>query len=326
MVTALDSPATPWSLGLIALNVLLEELGVPIPAAPALMFSGSLASKHAAWAAATFVVSILVCVVTDVAWYASGRRYGGRIMRLLCRISISPDSCVRDTQARFESWGAKMLVVSKFVPGLGLIAPPLAGALRMRWTTFVALSTLGSTLWVALFFLLGALLTPEIEALRPYVHRAWGRALMILVGLLAAYLLFKWWRRWRLIASLRMARIEVAELATLLQQQPSPLILDVRSNSAFALEPRSIPSSLRVPPDEVTERLRDIGRDREVVLYCTCPNEATAARIAQLLMRHGFRRVRPLLGGLDAWIAAGHPYTSATAAPAAEAPRALAES
>ena len=324
MLSAVDSPATPWSLGLIGLNVLLEQLGMPLPAAPALMLAGSLSGAHELWAAAVLAAAIGICIITDVGWYMSGRRYGGRIMRLLCRISISPDSCVRDTQTRFESWGAKVLLVAKFIPGLSLISPPLAGALRMPLSSFVLLSALGSTLWVGTFFALGALLRPEIEALRPYLHRAWGRALVGLAVLLAAYLLFKWWRRWRLIVTLRMARIEVSELATLLQQQRPPLVLDVRSHTAYALEPRAIPSSLHVPPDEVHVHLRDVERDREVILYCSCPNEASAARVAQLLLRLGFRRVRPLLGGLDAWIAAGYPYTKAAAA--AQAPAVLTES
>jgi rhodanese-related sulfurtransferase len=105
---------------------------------------------------------------------------------------------------------------------------------------------------------------------------------------------------------LRMARINVAELYELIQAGASPVIVDVRSITARALEPRWIPGALHVPLPEVAHRLKELPRDREIVLYCTCPSEASAARVARILMNHGFKRVRPLFGGLDAWVAAGY--------------------
>jgi membrane protein DedA with SNARE-associated domain/rhodanese-related sulfurtransferase len=306
-----DLAVDHWALGLILLNVLLDQIGLPVPAAPALIFAGSIATAWGLGSAELLCGAIALCVVSDVGWFMAGRRFGGRIMRLLCRISISPDSCVRDTQLRFARWGGKVLLVSKFVPGISLISSPLAGALRMTWSTFLTFSVLGSALWVGTLFTLGALLAPQIDALLPHLAAARGRVALVVGLLLALYILVKLWQRWRLLATLRMARITVVELHGLIQADRGPLVLDVRSHTALAVEPRSIPNALHAPPEEIAERLHGVDRDRDVVLYCTCPNEASAARAARLLMRNGFRRVRPLLGGLDAWVDAGYPVADA---------------
>jgi rhodanese-related sulfurtransferase len=126
------------------------------------------------------------------------------------------------------------------------------------------------------------------------------------VILLAAYIAFKWWERSRFYKLLRMARISAADLYELIQEGASPVIIDVRSITARALEPRWIPGALHVPLQDVARRLKELPRDRDVILYCTCPSEASAARVAKILMNHGFKRVRPLHGGLDAWVAAGY--------------------
>jgi len=116
----------------------------------------------------------------------------------------------------------------------------------------------------------------------------------------------------RFYRTLRMARISVAELYDLIQAGAAPVIVDVRSPTGRALEPRWIPGALHVPLQAVSEHIRELPRDKDIILYCTCPNEASAARVAQILVNNGFKKVRPLHGGLDAWIAAG--YAVATVA------------
>jgi membrane protein DedA with SNARE-associated domain/rhodanese-related sulfurtransferase len=290
----------------VFVNVLMEQLGLPVPATPLLLVAGAAAAPDIYRAVEVFIVATSTCVLTDVGWFLAGRRYGNRVMRLLCRISLSPDSCVGDTHRRFEHWGGKALVIAKFVPGLTVIAVPLAGAHHMRWPRFLALSALGSTLWIAAPLVLGALAAPQISALLVRLGQFGSRTVMLLAALLTAYILFKWWQRRRLYAQLRMARIEPTELQTLLKRQPAPTVLDVRSRSARALDPRSIPNAVQVPLEEVATRLAALTPEVEVIVYCTCPNEASAARVAKLLIRHGIVCVRPLRGGLDAWIAAGY--------------------
>jgi len=294
-----------FGLTFVFANVLLEQLGLPVPAVPTLLVAGALAADGRLPGGALAVLALLACVIADSSWYAAGRLYGNKVMRLLCRISLTPDSCVSQTQERFERWGNNALVMAKFVPGLSIIAPPLAGAARMGVLRFLGWSTLGSLLWVIAALGLGALLRHQIVALLPRLKDLGSLAAEVLGALLALYIAFKWWERQRFYSMLRMARISVTELARLIDSGAAPLIVDVRSATARALQPQSIPGALQISLHEIGGRVRHLPRDRDIVLYCTCPNEASAAQVAKVLIDHGFTRVRPLYGGLDAWIAAG---------------------
>lgn len=298
--------SSQFGLALVVGNVLLDQIGFPVPAVPTLIVAGAVAADRPWWGGELFLGAAAACVIADAGWYVAGRLYGNRVMKMLCRISLSPDSCVSDTQLRFERWGANAIVIAKFVPGLAIIAPPLAGALRMGFLRFLALSALGAALWVGAFLGAGMLLKPQIDRWLPRVADFGGMAVAVIGVLLAGYITFKWWERHRFYAMLRMARISVAELYQLMEAQRAPLIVDVRSPSARALEPRRIPGALHLPLDQVSTHVRELPRDRDIVLYCTCPNEASAAKVAKLLIDQGFVRVRPLHGGLDAWIAAGY--------------------
>jgi rhodanese-related sulfurtransferase len=198
------------------------------------------------------------------------------------------------------------LLFAKFVPGLAIIAPPLAGATGMGWARFIAYSTLGAMIWVGSALAVGALLKPQIEFVLPHLQRVGALAAAVIGALVALYVGFKWVQRRRFFATLRMARITVTELYRLIEAGAAPLVVDVRSDTARTLEPRRVPGALTITLQEVAQQLQQLPRDREIVLYCTCPNEASAALVARELMRAGFKRVRPLHGGLDAWIAAGY--------------------
>jgi membrane protein DedA with SNARE-associated domain/rhodanese-related sulfurtransferase len=294
-------------LSVVFLNVLLEQLGLPLPAMPTLIVAGALAADRQLPALAVCGLALGACVIGDCAWYFAGRIYGGRVMRLLCRISLTPDVCVSETQTSFERWGSKALIVAKFVPGLSLVAQPLAGATRMRLSRFVLYSGLGSTLWIAAALLVGVLLKSQIVRLLPKLADVGSAAFAILLVLFVAYLAFKWRERRRFRAAVHMARISVHDLYERMRGERAPVVVDVRSMTATTLALRRIPGALHVPVHEVGRHVEKLPRDREIVFYCTCPNEASAAQAARLLMNHGFHRVRPLHGGLDAWIAAGYP-------------------
>jgi membrane protein DedA with SNARE-associated domain/rhodanese-related sulfurtransferase len=297
---------SPIGLGFVFLNVLLQQLGLPVPVVPTLVVAGAVAASGRMSAPALYALAVAACLIADGTWYYAGRTYGGRVMSLLCRISLSPDSCVSQTQGAFERWGAKALVVAKFVPGLALIAPPLAGATRMHVGRFVLFSALGASLWVGAALLGGALLHTQIERLLPQVAQIGGAAAAVLVLLLFSYIAYRWWERRRFLAALDMARISVEELRQQMDTGAAPLVVDVRSSTARTLELRRIPGALHVPVQDAARHLSELPRDREIILYCTCPNEASAAKVARLLMNNGFERVRPLKGGLEAWIDAGY--------------------
>ena len=310
MTNDLGSAVSQDGLPIVFANVFVEQIGVPVPAIPTLVVAGAFAAGGKLSIVAVFVVALVACVIADVAWYIAGRIYGNRVMRLLCRISLTPDSCVSQTQERFETWGLKALLIAKFVPGISLLAPPLAGATRIGWLPFLVFNTIGGALWVAAGMGGGMLLGSQIERLLAYLARYGSIAVAIIVAIVVGYVAFKWWERHRFYTMLRMARIGVDELYRLMDAGQTPLIVDVRSQIARSLEPRYIPGALHLPMHGFEEHVKELPRDREIILYCSCPNEASAAQVAKLLIDNGFVRVRPLLGGLEAWIAAGHPVDS----------------
>ena len=306
MTQDLVSLVSHYGLAVVFISVLVEQLGLPVPAIPVLVVAGALAADGKLSAPGLFAVALLACLIADTAWYVAGRLYGNRVMKTLCRISLTPDLCVSQTQTRFERWGINALVLAKFVPGLAMIAPPLAGATRIGWPPFLLFNTLGSALWVGAGLGGGMLFKPQVEYLLEKMEHAGSVAIFILVTLLAGYVAFKWWERHRFFAMLRMARINVDELYRLMDAGQAPVIVDVRSATARAIDPRQIPGALHVPLHAVDQHAKELSRDSEIILYCTCPNEVSAAEAAKLLMRSGFTRVRPLHGGLDAWTAAGY--------------------
>jgi membrane protein DedA with SNARE-associated domain/rhodanese-related sulfurtransferase len=311
-----------YGLLVVFANVFVEQIGVPVPALPTLVVAGAFAIGGKLSIVAVFAVAVLGCLLADIAWYLAGRYYGNRVMRMLCWISLTPDSCVSETQAQFERWGLNVLLIAKFVPGISLLAPPLAGAARIGWLPFLGFNTAGAALWVAAGMGGGMLLGAQIERLLGYLADYGADAVVLIVLLVAGYIAFKWWERHRFYAMLRMARISVDELHRRMDAGEAPLVVDVRSHTARTLEPRHIPGALHLPLQGFEAHIAELPRDREIILYCSCPNEASAAQVAKLLMNHGFVRVRPLLGGLEAWIEAGHPVESlsARAAAVAESP------
>src|SRR5436190_1125292 len=294
-----------YGLMLIFINVLLEQVGLPVPAVPTLIVAGAAAATGQLSPAAVFGVAVLGCYIGDGLWFAGGRIYGRRVLRLLCRVSLSPDSCVSQSEYHFERWGKAVLIVSKFVPGLSAVAPPLAGAMRMGWPSFIFLNGIGIALWTALPIGAGMLFSSEIERVIEALERYGLLGVELLGALLAAYIALKWWERQRFYRALRLARITVDELRGLIQGGKQPVVVDVRAPVARKSEARFIPGALLMSTEEIDERLRALPKDRDIIFYCTCPNEASAAQIAKRLIGMGYTRVRPLAGGLDAWIAAG---------------------
>jgi len=295
-----------YGLLIVGANVLVDQIGLPVPAYPTLVVAGAIAADGHLAAGPLYLLCVIACLLADCGWYLVGQIYGIKVLKLLCRISLEPDSCVSQTQSRFERWGINSLVIAKFVPGLAIIAPPLAGAMRIGWRKFIVLSTLSAAIWVGSGIAAGMLFRSQIDKLLLHLDRFGAFAGIIIAGLLAGYIAFKWWERARFYRLLRMARISVPELYDLIQTGAQPVIVDVRSHTAKSVEPRSIPGARHIPLQEVGRHIADLPRDRDIVLYCTCPNEASAARVAKILMNHGFKKVRPLHGGLDAWVAAGH--------------------
>jgi membrane protein DedA with SNARE-associated domain/rhodanese-related sulfurtransferase len=321
------SLVTQYGLALVFVNVLVEQIGLPVPAVPTLIVAGALAAQGQFSATAVLVLAFTACTIGDGFWYAAGRIWGRRVMRLLCRISLSPDTCVRQSEVRFERWGGLTLVLAKFIPGLSAVAPPLAGAMRLAPGPFFFWNSVGVALWAGTAVGAGLVFHAQVSELLVRLEGLGAIAVGALAALLAGYVALKWWERRRFYKALRVARIGVDELRRLMRAAERPVVVDVRSPSVRALDPRYIPGALVMELDEVEQRLDRLPADRDVIFYCTCPNEASAAAVAKRLIGLGYVRVRPLAGGLDAWIGAGYEVElravpAAAPAPVEEAPAA----
>ena len=212
----MDRLIAEYGLALVFANVLLEQVGLPIPAIPTLVVAGALAAEGGFSPLAIFAVAFVACMIGDVIWYLAGRRYGRRVMTLLCRVSLSPDSCVRQTEFRFERWGKLTLVLSKFIPGLSTIAPPLAGAMRLGWPSFLLLNGLGVVIWAGTAIAAGMAFHTEINEFIVRLEGLGTLAAEAVGVLLGGYIALKWWERRRFYKMLRIARIGVDELRALM--------------------------------------------------------------------------------------------------------------
>jgi membrane protein DedA with SNARE-associated domain/rhodanese-related sulfurtransferase len=300
-----------YCLVVVFINVLAEQAGTPLPAYPTLVITGALAYRGEYSMAALLLVAVAAALAADFGWYLAGRRHGRKVMTILCRMSLSPDSCVRQTESIYLRWGAASLVVAKFIPGFASIASGLAGTTGTRRASFLLFDALGAMLWAGSAIFLGSLFSTTIDDLLNVLEQLGKGGVLLILAAFAVFIVGKWWQRLRFIKSLRMARISVGELYRLLQQGDRPAIVDVRS--PMAQQGGRIPGAVVVAHDAVDTFAADVPSDGEVIVYCACPNEASAARVAKQLMQKGYRRVRPLHGGIDAWIAAGYSLESTPA-------------
>ncbi|MBC8058473.1 MAG: VTT domain-containing protein, partial [Rhizobiales bacterium] len=221
-----------YGLLVVFVNILLQQLGAPLPGYPTLMITGALAARGELSGPALLGIAVAACLIADNIWFAIGGWNGRRVLRTLCRISLSPDGCVRQTESIFTRFGAPSLVVAKFVPGFASVATALAGAMRIPRASFLLFDTLGALLWVGVGLALGWLFAPAIGEIAAVLSQfgQWGLAVIGLV--IASFIGAKAWQRHRFNVKLRMARLTVETLAELLDRGEQPLIVDVRSNTS----------------------------------------------------------------------------------------------
>jgi membrane protein DedA with SNARE-associated domain/rhodanese-related sulfurtransferase len=281
--------------------VFIEQMGIPLPATPWLLAAGALAATDQLNLFAVVISASLGSTLSAAIWFYLGRHYGSRVSNLLCRISLEPDSCVRRTQNIFTRYGARGIIVAKFIPGLSTLMSALAGNSGIKASQFLLFDGLASLLYAAGFAFLGVLFSNQLEQIISALESLGGGALALVVGMLALYIGYKFFRRHQLLRELRMARITVDELNELLKSGGNPIVLDVRGLAEIEREPLLIRTALHMTLDEVETRHQEIPRDRDIILYCSCPNEESAAHVALSLRRKGIVRVKPLLGGIDAW-------------------------
>ncbi len=294
-----------YGLALVFVNVLLLQAGLPVPAYPTLIVTAALAARSPYTLAGLLGTAVVASAIGNLAWYLAGRRLGGGVLKTLCRVSLSPDSCVRQTESIFERWGAPSLMFAKFVPGFASVATAMAGVVRIPLWRFVLFDAIGAALWSGVAIALGYVFRNAVGEVIAVFEQLGRIGIVLLIAAFVAFVVMKWVQRQRFIRQLRMDRLTVDELKTLLAAGEPTTVIDVRSKLSQSVTGR-IPGAITVDATNLRVDLLAIEPRHEVVVYCACPNEATAVKVAQALVQHGFRRVRPLLGGIDAWIAAGH--------------------
>jgi len=287
---------------ILAGNTLVHELGIPLPVLPTAFVMGARGTRGAGDLLLLIAAIVTGVLIGNSVWFAAGRRYGAGVLKFLCRFSLTADTCVSRTEKVFGRWGWSSFVVGRFVPGVSLVAPPLAGALGMSWGKFLSLSAAGAALYGLVVLGAGILMRNQVDwALRELRTFGWQGFAAVTVAL-ALYIAWRWWRR-RVARAPDVSRISAAELQALIAAGERPLVVDVRGQATQQIDPRRIPEAIAVSLDAIEARRDELPRDRKIVVYCGCPNEASAAKAARLLLDRGYAWVRPLTGGLEAWSA-----------------------
>ncbi len=287
--------------------VLIEQLGAPLPAIPALLAAGALSAQGKISLTEVLVLGLTACLIADSSWFFFGRRYGQHVLNLLCKLSMEPTLCVRRTQLQFSKNRYLTLLFSKFVPGLAILSPPVAGQAGMSYGEFALIDGTGAVLWLLAYLVGGRLFGDALKrdpSLLNWVGRFSGALLLLAI---AGFFIARLVRRRMVLRQMVESRMEPEELYAQIQGGEEVYIVDLRHPVEQVTDPFILPGAQRIAPEDLTHRVQEIPLDRDIILYCTCPNEETAAHTAMRLHRLGVERVRPLRGGYQAWKGLGYP-------------------
>ena len=287
--------------------VLIEQLGIPLPATPVLLAAGALSAEHELSFPAAMLLAMAAAMTADSCWFLIGRRYGHHVLRILCKLSMEPTICVRKTQDSFGRRREITLMIAKFVPGLATLAAPVAGENGMPYPRFLLFDGIGAGLWVGTLLVVGRLFGDAIKR-DPSLLNWFGRfsGALLVLGIIG-FFIARVYRRRSFLRKLVESRLEPEELKRQLDAGVPVYIVDLRHPLELLPDPFTLPGALHFSPDALAARIHEIPRDRDIVLYCTCPSEATAAKTAMTLHKLGIDRVRPLRGGFDEWKRLGYP-------------------
>jgi membrane protein DedA with SNARE-associated domain len=254
----------------VFLYVFAVGIGLPIPADPLLLIMGALVGDHHYNLFEAFFAAVIPAILADYIWYEVGRLKGSSVLRLICRVAIEPDTCVRTAETNFTKRGVSTLYIAKFVPGLSLISMPMAGVIGMSRRRFLVADTIGCSLWVGSYMLVGVLFHRYVESLIVQIGLFGKRAGMVVVAFLLIYIGYKYVQRWRILRELRFNRITPDEVRLLLDTSKEALtIVDLRHPSEVDRDSFKIPGAVVLRPEELRAKAREIPADQEIILYCT---------------------------------------------------------
>lgn len=247
--------------------ILAEQGALPLPSVPLLLACGALAKDGRLSAHWIVLTGLAACLVADNAWFILGRTRGGRVLRLICRVSLEPDSCVRQTETLYQKYGSRSLLISKFVPGLNAVAAPLAAISGLSFGRFVLFDGLGAAIWIVFYTGLGYIFSNQLDRIGDYAARAGSSIALVVAALLAAWIGYKYWQRQRFLRKLAVARITATELKSMIDAGDEVVVVDVRR--CIESDADSIPGALRIPLEDLDARHADIPRDRDIILFCS---------------------------------------------------------
>jgi membrane protein DedA with SNARE-associated domain len=297
--------------------VFLEAIGLPVPAALILLIAGGAAANGTLQPIYALSGAVFATLAGDTIMFLLGRYTGWWLLGLLCRISLNPESCVLRAADSFYRHGRMLLVMAKFIPGINTMAPPLAGSMNMRFWPFLRLDLAGTALYIGTFFGIGFIFSGALTALTRGYHEfgtVVGWSLIVLILGYLGFQIWLWIKTRRLVAVPLVPPWEAAR-----EMAAGAWIYDVRSHGYLDAKATRIQGSRRLDPNALNQSKVEVPPDRTVYVYCTCLREATSARVARELQKHGIR-VAVIKGGLRAWKKAGLPVESVPAGEMAALP------
>lgn len=288
-------------LTLVFLNVLVEQAGLPVPAYPMLMVAGALAVDGSGPSVGAVLAAVVAaCLIADTLWYLAGRRIGQPMLRTICKVSLSQDSCIRQTQSLYLRLGPRSLIFAKLLPGAGALSTAMAGMTATPFAVFLFYDALGAAVWAGAGVMIGAAFSDAIDTILSRFSDYGHAAMVVLGAALAVFIAWRWWRRARLVRrTSRIPRMTVEELEARREAGQLPVVLDVRPSADAHLE--RIAGALAVDPEAPFAHLDDSHRVSDIVIYCACPNEMSAALLAERLRAAGYPNTWALSGGFEAW-------------------------
>jgi membrane protein DedA with SNARE-associated domain/rhodanese-related sulfurtransferase len=304
------SPHAWWDFGYAGVFgcVFLDQIGVPIPAFPALLGAGALVASGELSLPVCVLVAVVASLLADGIWYGIGRARGSKVLNLMCKLSWRPDTCVSKTKNAFSVLGSNTLLFAKFVPGLSTLAPPLAGITQVPLLRFALYDAAGTVIWSLVPLVGGAYLQKSFEDLEMRAYSLIPYLPWICGFLILAVLAWRYINRNRYMKALRSnlrSAIEVEELKSLLDEGKDVVVLDVRDEISAKATPVILPNARWIPYRALAERTAELPLEKPIIVYCDCPEDQGAIAMVDLLRQHGATHARALRGGLDEWRAKG---------------------
>jgi membrane protein DedA with SNARE-associated domain len=258
-----------YGYSLVFIVALLEQLGLPIPLAPILLLAGAVAAAGNLSFGLVVIFAVLAALIGDTVWYYLGKKKGRSVLKMLCYMSLSPETCVRKTEDSFLKYGMNSLMFAKFIPGLNTIAPPMAGLVGSRFPAFFLRDLFGALIYVLAFLIPGYFFEKRIFQVTDIFEQLGRTFFWLLIGGLVCYVLVKYIKLRLLQRILYKERITPEELHERMKAGEEFTIVDIRSNLRIDANTGFIPGAIRIPPAEVDQHLPALDKERWIVMYCT---------------------------------------------------------